>query len=343
MSKIRKLTMGDLGAFGQARNSPLMTLLGQMKDEDLDEQGALTMSIILNLAKQVESLIANVQNLTRTVQDFGVHGDPPAKGNRTEVTKEKRPEPAKKSYTWAATGASTTDPQTPTKRSRKRKGSEGPTPPRQPQQKTARGDSSGGEEKNGEHTGWKTVGELKSRNARAARRKIFATRLIAKPLADPAREEAKIATMIATLLTNCKCEAPVNLQVTSNKINGTVTITTPAGTDSGRYQLYLNKMTIALNSLLGQDEPQFLPFWRVPTDVSLMVHGILYDSVPDNNADLDIAIKEQFNSLYKVVFVTGQGGAGFHSPGPTLRPARGGYFSDYPRPAPVRGPPALIP
>jgi len=44
-----------------------------------------------------------------------------------------------------------------------------------------------------------------------------------------------------------------------------------------------------------------------------------------------------------VVFVTGRGGAGFHSQGPALTRGRGGYFSGNPRPAPARGPPALIP
>ena len=40
----------------------------------------------------------------------------------------------------------------------------------------------------------------------------------------------------------------------------------------------------------------------------------------------------------QVVFVTGRGGAGFHSPGPALTRGRGGIF----RVIPARGPPALI-
>ena len=44
-----------------------------------------------------------------------------------------------------------------------------------------------------------------------------------------------------------------------------------------------------------------------------------------------------------LVFVTGWGGAGFHSPDPALTWGRGGYVSGNRRPAPVRGPPALIP
>ena len=42
------------------------------------------------------------------------------------------------------------------------------------------------------------------------------------------------------------------------------------------------------------------------------------------------------------MFITGRGGAGFHSPDPALTRGRGGYVSSDPRPAPVRGPPALI-
>ena len=45
----------------------------------------------------------------------------------------------------------------------------------------------------------------------------------------------------------------------------------------------------------------------------------------------------------RLVFVTGRGGAGFHSPDPALKRGRGGYVWGNPRPAPVRGPPALIP
>jgi len=44
-----------------------------------------------------------------------------------------------------------------------------------------------------------------------------------------------------------------------------------------------------------------------------------------------------------IVFVTGRGGAGFHSPGPALTRGRGGYFYGNPRPTPTRGLPALIP
>ena len=50
----------------------------------------------------------------------------------------------------------------------------------------------------------------------------------------------------------------------------------------------------------------------------------------------------QFFSRFYIVFITGRGGAGFHSPDPALTRGWRGYVSGNPRPAPVRGPPALI-
>jgi len=49
------------------------------------------------------------------------------------------------------------------------------------------------------------------------------------------------------------------------------------------------------------------------------------------------------NKTLQVVFVTGRGGVGFHWPDPALIRGREGYVSGNSRPAPVRGPPALIP
>jgi len=47
--------------------------------------------------------------------------------------------------------------------------------------------------------------------------------------------------------------------------------------------------------------------------------------------------------LSPFVFVTGWGGAGFHSPDPAFTRGRGGYFSRNAHPAPIRGPPTVIP
>jgi len=47
--------------------------------------------------------------------------------------------------------------------------------------------------------------------------------------------------------------------------------------------------------------------------------------------------------ILRLEFITGRGGAGFHSPGPALTMGRGGYFGGDPRPAPIRGKSPLLP
>jgi len=76
---------------------------------------------------------------------------------------------------------------------------------------------------------------------------MFATRSIAKPLTDPIKADAEIATALADTLIWCACSVPVNLQVNSNLVNGTITITIPAGTDAGQYMKYVEQMTESIN------------------------------------------------------------------------------------------------
>ena len=62
-----------------------------------------------------------------------------------------------------------------------------------------------------------------------------------------------------------------------------------------------------------------------------------------NEYQRGVGIERPRGHTPEVVFVTGRGGAVFHSPEAALTLCRGGYFLCNPRPAPVRGPPALIP
>jgi len=88
---------------------------------------------------------------------------------------------------------------------------------------------------------------------------------------------------------------------------------------------------------------------HLPLDA--IAHSILFLLGPDRLAPLPVTCQHLLpesssvppETRTYVVFVTGRGGAGFHSPGPALTRGRGGYFSGNPRPAPARGPPALIP
>jgi len=129
---------------------------------------------------------------------------------------------------------------------------------------------------------------------------MFATRSIAKPLTDPIKADAEIATALADTLIWCACSVPVNLQVNSNLVNGTITITIPAGTDAGQYMKYVEQMTESLNCAVETGGSNDMLFRRVPTDVNLMVRGIFYDPASDNNTDLDARIQGQFTKAYKV-------------------------------------------
>ena len=74
------------------------------------------------------------------------------------------------------------------------------------------------------------------------------------------------------------------------------------------------------------------PFQPIPEGLKFdcaAAHGFVFDFHPP--------------SQRQVVFVTGRGGAVFHSPDHALTWVRRGYFSGNHGPAPVRGPPALIP
>jgi len=70
-----------------------------LKEDDLMGKGILTMTLGLNLAKQIRSLMANVQNLTRIVQELSTTGNPNTNGgNIGGVANEKRTQLEKRSY-----------------------------------------------------------------------------------------------------------------------------------------------------------------------------------------------------------------------------------------------------
>ena len=303
-AQITKSINEYLQAFGPGKNTPLVETIGGLTDDDLTEEGMTTMTLVLSLAQQVRTLSVNVQNLTLLIRDQSTPAGSvkilkrPDNENVAQTKTKGQAEPKSYAETLAA-DAQPQDPQTPKRRNRKRKGRAGPTPPQPPQAKVARDGEETSNAKEESH-GWKTVGTTKTRATKMAKHKLFATRDTATPLADPTKEEAKIALALADILTQCGCKAPVNLQVSSNKVNGTITITTPAGTDSNQYIRYAEKMTETLNGTIGENDPKYLTFRRVPTDANLLVHGVFFDSIPDNNTDLSAFVKKQFAMSYKV-------------------------------------------
>ena len=294
-----KLVLDYLHAHGPDKDSLAMTAIRGMASEEITDVEMTMMRLVLGLTQHVKTLTANVQNLTGIVQDLGKVAKSSKTNDKPKKVEIRQPEMEKKCYAQVAKQTNDTTPETPPKRGRKRKGSAGLTPPQQPQAKTAR-DNNNNTKSEESPAGWKIAGAARTKNSSPTRRKMFATRSTAKPLADPFKEEAEIAIALANTLTGCACSAPVNLQVNFNKVNGTITVTTPAGTDAGQYMRYAEKMTETLNLAVGTDGSSYMPFRTVPTDVNLMVHGIFYHSVPDNNADLDAKIKKEFMTAYKV-------------------------------------------
>lgn len=55
-----------------------------------------------------------------------------------------------------------------------------------------------------------------------------------------------------------------------------------------------------LDDLLGEDDTKYLTIRKVPTDVSLIIHGIYYQTVPDKYTGLNEVVNEQFATAYKV-------------------------------------------
>lgn len=193
-TQIKKSVDDYLRTFGLGKGTPLMEIIGNLVDRDLTKEGMTTMTLILGLAQQVNSLTASEQNLSLLVQDrntttANVRIRKLNEEQKTASEPEPKGQTGGKSYAEAAAAKShATDPRTPSKCNRKRKGSAGPTSRRPLQVKIVK---EGGEDKKAkrESAGWKTVGPAKSRAAKAAKPKMIATLNSAIPLSDPTRKE----------------------------------------------------------------------------------------------------------------------------------------------------------
>ena len=60
------------------------------------------------------------------------------------------------------------------------------------------------------------------------------------------------------------------------------------------------EMTKALNEAVPGDEPDFLHFRRVPTDLNVLIHGILLGPIPKTPTELDGMIKEYFKYFHRI-------------------------------------------
>ena len=301
---IQKQVLESIKASRLANKAQIVEATIGTDEGDFSSESVITMTLLIEQANQIRTLTAMVQNLATSVQEL--------KGAVAEKRPEKRKtsEPVEKkerTYAEAASAqAAKDDPETPNgkggkkKNKGKRKAEEGPTPPKAPPAK--KNLKEGEKEAEPENKEWTKVNNKKrpKKEQDVTKRKLFATRTTAKPFKNPAVDEARISVAIARTLLGCKCREPTSLQVSSNRFNGTVTLTVPNGSDSGQYSKYLNEMTKALNEALPDDEPEFLPFRQVPTDVNVLIHGIPLAAIPDDPIELDNKIKEYFKDFHQV-------------------------------------------
>jgi len=288
--ELNQVVMDCLRADGLSATNPIMKQLSSFPSDRYSEAEYTMTTLMVSLTCQVQELTVTVQNLNRTVSDLKPEGAP------TGTTTSQRSESATKSYARVAAEASQNATNaTPAKG--KRKAEVGPTLPKQQTTKIAK-----------ETHEQQAISQPKGKNDSSkpkqvrniARRKLFATRTTPKTLTDPTREEARISLAVATVLMGCECKAPTNLQVCSNKTNGTITLTAPTGTDSGQYAKYIDKIPEALNGTINPNELKYLPFGRAHTDVDVIIQGVSLTAIPNNYKNVEDEVKKAFKVTHKL-------------------------------------------
>ena len=302
-SLIQKQVLESVKASRLANKTQIMEATIETDEGDFSSESVITMALLIEQANQIRTLTAMVQNLATSVQELkgAVAEKRPEKKKTSEPVEKKE-----KTYAEAAnTQSAKADPETPggkggkKKNKGKRKAEEGPTPSKAPPAKKTL--KEGEKEAEPESKEWTKVNKKRPKKEQdVTKRKLFATRTTSKPFKNPAVDEARISVAIARTLLGCKCEEPTSLQVSSNRFNGTVTLTVPNGSVSGQYTKYLGEITKALNGALPDDEPEFLPFRQVPTDVDVLIHGITLAAVPEDPIELNNNIKEYFKDFHRI-------------------------------------------
>jgi len=176
--ELNQVVMDCLRADRLSAANPIMKQILSFPTDRYTEAEYTMTTLMVSLVRQVQELTVTVQNLTRTVSD------PKPEGAPMGTTTRQRSEPAAKSYARAAAQAPhNATVATPAKG--KRKAEVGPTPPKQQTTKTAKKTH---EQQAISQPNGKNDSPKPKQVVNVARRKLFATRTTAKPLADPARE-----------------------------------------------------------------------------------------------------------------------------------------------------------
>jgi len=241
---------------------------------------------VVNLTSTVDALVATVKTLANNAKDLSTNVAASAAKTTPQVSILQRPQT--KSYVEAAAQP----PKTPAK-GRKRSGTPGPTPPKNPKQKLTK------EARAPEDTSAKPAKSnienatvSRPKNTTIAKRQIYATRATPAPLPQAPKLEPKISMAITKELQKCGCSAPTNLQIQINPTNGTLSLSTAPGTEADEYTNYLAPMTTALSATLPEAATDHKEFKRAPTDTQVLIHGISLEATSNEEDSLYTVMKE---------------------------------------------------
>jgi len=73
-----------------------------------------------------------------------------------------------------------------------------------------------------------------------------------------------------------------------------IMLTALPGVDSSNYTTYLEKLTNTLNETIGTVLVHYLLFHRIPMNVDVLVHGVNFLTILDNNEDLSNEVRKGF-------------------------------------------------
>jgi len=255
-------------------------------------------TMLVEMRQQIHELTNTVTKLTTTVKSLSYK----ARDLSTYVaasTAKIIPQTStaqKQSRTYAEVAAAPKEmsaPKTPSKR-KKRSVTIGPTPsknPKQKQQKEVKAPEDAAEPAH-DTPPPPLPPAARQKTITIARRPIYATRATPIPLPNLAKLEPQISIAIAKELQKCGCPAPTKLQIQINATTGTVSLTTPPGSESIEYTSYLAPMTTALNAVLPEGSLDYMEFRRAPTDSQVVIHGLSLEATSNDEETLLSVMKE---------------------------------------------------
>lgn len=202
------------------------------------------------------------------------------------------------------------------KQGRKRSGSISPTPPNNPKSKNPKpscteaakspeeerpsGNADGNRQIVKKEKAKENAQKQEPREVTFAKRRFRTQRIEPTEIDNLAEQEAKLSLALSKTLRECGCKKPMNLQVRINQANGMVTFVAPPGNEAKDYVPYFEKITKAMNSTIDKDKETFTLTRAAPVVTSVVVHGVLFQHLPDNEEEMKNEVKESIPSSYGI-------------------------------------------